>query len=600
MAGNRAAIYCRVSTTKQAKEEHYSLSYQAGRTQSHCAEHNYIIVQELTEVHTGAELDERPEMTTLRQMIRKREVDIVVLIRLDRLARDQIHQSVLIYEAEKYGVRIELTDEEPYEDTAMGRFMRSVKGFVNEIERHTIKERTTSGMRQRVKKGHMIPGPHPLYGYQFGDEKRTHYIVHPRTSQVVIRIFQDLAAGKTMRSIAFSLRQEGIPSPMDQHRLDRGLASTGTPWTTTAIYNIAHHPAYCGLHAAYRWSASRKARAEQDGETDLVSGTSISTVRKLRQNAHAQHVVLPHAAPAIVSEATFAQVQKRLRFNQAASRRRMDFPENALLRGGFMRCGRCGYVMGLHRQKKKAKDRPATGFYGYRCYHSRRDFEGGGGSCPGGTIILVEDVDQEVWSKVVIRLRNHAELFDQARKRVSVKGREEGIEALEKLIADYDRAQINLGKAIQRLQTEDDTGDDGPATVLMRQLKDIGTERRRAVEEKRRLEELQRNTTIVYEGLLRAEVWCRSISEQLDELTYEERRAVLYGINLRVYAFRAEDPIRCLILYGNLGDPVELLEDEDEDPDIREWKQERLDQIRIWEQKFSVTNVRNTIYPCGQ
>src|SRR5260370_32017763 len=98
MTGNRAAIYCRVSSSKQAGEEHYSLPYQEERAQTHCHARRYEIVRSLTEIHTGAELDERPEMTELRALIRQREIDVVVVIRLDRLARNQMHQNVLIYE----------------------------------------------------------------------------------------------------------------------------------------------------------------------------------------------------------------------------------------------------------------------------------------------------------------------------------------------------------------------------------------------------------------------------------------------------------------------------------------------------------------------
>jgi len=89
--------------------------------------HGYEVVCVFKEVHTGAELDERPEMSKLREMIRRRDVDVLVAVVLDRLARNQNHLEVLLYDAGKYHVRIELTEEQN-EDTPIGRHMPKRQG----------------------------------------------------------------------------------------------------------------------------------------------------------------------------------------------------------------------------------------------------------------------------------------------------------------------------------------------------------------------------------------------------------------------------------------------------------------------------------------
>src|SRR5258706_2125814 len=103
----------------------------------------------------------------------------------------------------------QLVDEE-YEDTAVGRFLRNTKGFMNELEREGIRERTSNGRKRRVREGKMMPGPLPLYGYAFADVHKTAYILDPYTAPIIQRIFADVAAGKTLERIKLELTREGI------------------------------------------------------------------------------------------------------------------------------------------------------------------------------------------------------------------------------------------------------------------------------------------------------------------------------------------------------------------------------------------------------
>jgi site-specific DNA recombinase len=160
----RAAIYRRVSTVKQSREDGFSLSEQSEKTHAWCDSRGYDIIADFEEVYSGAELVTRPKINQLLDMVQRQQVDVVVLTALDRLSRDQIHQTVILYRIEEYGARIELT-EETFEDSPQGKLMRTFAGFFAEMERQKILERTVRGKRQRVREGLMIPGKLPLYGY---------------------------------------------------------------------------------------------------------------------------------------------------------------------------------------------------------------------------------------------------------------------------------------------------------------------------------------------------------------------------------------------------------------------------------------------------
>ena len=48
------------------------------------------------EVHSGAELFERPQLTRLRESMRRKEFEVLLVYALDRLSRKQTHQGLIL------------------------------------------------------------------------------------------------------------------------------------------------------------------------------------------------------------------------------------------------------------------------------------------------------------------------------------------------------------------------------------------------------------------------------------------------------------------------------------------------------------------------
>jgi site-specific DNA recombinase len=213
----RAAIYRRVSTRGQAREDHFSLDEQLERCTQRCREKGFEIVADLADIHSGSMLEERPQMSRLLDMMYGREIDVIVATTLDRLSRERNHLGVIHHIASKYRVAIELT-EEVFEDAPTGQLLRSVSGFIAQIEREKIRERTRRGVRQRVRAGLMLPSGIPLYGYSFADNKKSRYIENPDTAPIVKRIWESAVAGESQGTIARKLTEAGIPTPRDYLR----------------------------------------------------------------------------------------------------------------------------------------------------------------------------------------------------------------------------------------------------------------------------------------------------------------------------------------------------------------------------------------------
>jgi len=103
---NTAAVYCRVSTEDQEKEG-TSLDSQREACLKKCKELGWEVSPEhtLSEVWSGL-TTERPELTKLREWVRKKEIEGVIVYSTDRLSRDPVHLLILVDEFEKKGVSL--------------------------------------------------------------------------------------------------------------------------------------------------------------------------------------------------------------------------------------------------------------------------------------------------------------------------------------------------------------------------------------------------------------------------------------------------------------------------------------------------------------
>src|SRR5215207_9337422 len=204
----RVVIYCRVSSAGQ--EDNSSLDTQEERCRAYAVEQGWTVVTVYKEVHTGADLFERPQLSRLREAVRSGETDFVLAYALDRLSRSQAHLGFLLSEWDHLGVRLALVSED-LDETPEGRLLQSVRGFVAEMERLKIAERTQRGIRKRVQDGKPLVGWKAPYGYRWMDAKKTRLEEDPLTSVVTRRIFRESASGQSLRSIALQLAKDGIP-----------------------------------------------------------------------------------------------------------------------------------------------------------------------------------------------------------------------------------------------------------------------------------------------------------------------------------------------------------------------------------------------------
>jgi site-specific DNA recombinase len=105
--------------------------------------------------YSGASLS-RPGLDRLRDAVREREIDHLVVADPDRLARNYVHQMVLLEELERLGCTVEFLDH-PMSQDPHDQLLLQIRGAVAEYERTLITERMRRGRLAKLRAGVLLP-----------------------------------------------------------------------------------------------------------------------------------------------------------------------------------------------------------------------------------------------------------------------------------------------------------------------------------------------------------------------------------------------------------------------------------------------------------
>src|SRR6266851_6715952 len=161
----KVAIYVRVSTQRQAQTQ--TIEQQLDLLRAHSQTHGWQWEDEhifRDDGYSGASL-RRPGLDRLRDQVRCAAFDRVVITAPDRLARNYVHQMLLIEELEQAGCQVEFIDR-PMSQDPHDQLLLQIRGAVAEYERSLIAERMRRGRLQKYQAGCLLPWTHPPYGYR--------------------------------------------------------------------------------------------------------------------------------------------------------------------------------------------------------------------------------------------------------------------------------------------------------------------------------------------------------------------------------------------------------------------------------------------------
>jgi len=151
-------IYARVSTSEQTADPQLDRLREYVAARGAAAQATVEFVDE----GVSGRKDRRPALDRLMEAARRREVDAIAVVKLDRLARSVRHLTQLVGELEALGVDLVVLDQGIDTSTPVGRLLFHVIGAIAEFETDLIRERTVAGIAAAKRRGKRIGRPEAL------------------------------------------------------------------------------------------------------------------------------------------------------------------------------------------------------------------------------------------------------------------------------------------------------------------------------------------------------------------------------------------------------------------------------------------------------
>jgi site-specific DNA recombinase len=369
----RVAFYARVSTERQQQAQ--TIEQQITRLREYMANQAGWTVEEghifRDDGQSGAKLN-RPGLDALRDQAARAAFERILITAPDRLARNYVHQMVLLEELERVGCPVQFIDR-PLSDDPHEQLVVQIRGAVAEYERTLIADRMRRGRLAKLQSGRLLPWTRPPYGYRVNPERPrdpTLLQVDPAPAAIVEEIFHGYAeGGETLYSMATRLSQRKVLSPTGR-----------THWTASAIRCILTNPAYTGCAA---WGKTRTVPAtlRQSALKPVGSGESS------RRRPAAEWITIP--IPALINREQFDRVQQRLALNQQGARRNLK--HEYLLRG-LVSCGLCRLNCTGRERPSEKKD-----YRYYLCMGKKPTAVSGRGERCSARFIPAPQLDDLVW-----------------------------------------------------------------------------------------------------------------------------------------------------------------------------------------------------------
>ncbi len=210
----RCAIYTRKSTEHNLDLAFNSLDAQREACEAYVksqAHEGWTLVRERFDDGglSGASLD-RPALQELLNRVRARQIDIIVVYKVDRLTRSLADFAKLVELFDVHDVSFVSVTQSFNTTSSMGRLTLNVLLSFAQFEREVIGERVRDKIAASKRKGIWVGGPVPL-GYRSVGKKLE---VVPEEAALVRKIFADYLRLGSPGALAASLNAEGLkPKP---------------------------------------------------------------------------------------------------------------------------------------------------------------------------------------------------------------------------------------------------------------------------------------------------------------------------------------------------------------------------------------------------
>ena len=323
----RAALYLRVSTTRQAEVD-LSIPDQQVQTSAYCARRGWRVVAEYVEPGASAMDDNRPEFQRMieRACDDDHPIDAIVVHSFSRFFRDAFGLEMYVRKLAKHGVRLVSITQELGDDPSQV-MMRQVIALFDEYQSRENAKHVLRAMKENARQGFYNGSRLPL-GYALSEvEKRGHrtkkkLVIDPveaETVRLIYRLYLEGDAGRGpmgVKEVTKTLNGRGMRTRL------------GARFGVASVHKILTNPVYVG-----RWRFNQR---------EAKTG-----------RAKAENEVIEVAVPAIIEQPVFDKLQASLKARDP----RILPPRvvtGPILLTGLAHCATCGGAMTLRTGTSKS------------------------------------------------------------------------------------------------------------------------------------------------------------------------------------------------------------------------------------------------------
>ena len=515
----RVALYARVSTPNQTRAQ--TIEQQLERLKGFVGEQSWQLQAEhifMDDGRSGVSLS-RPGLDRLRDVARLREIDCILITEPDRLARNYVHQMILLDEFEGCGCQVQFLDH-PMSQDPHDKLLLQIRGAVAEYERTLIADRMRRGRLAKYRAGVLLPWTKPLYGYRLGlEQPRDPNEVAVEDSQAtVVREIYALYVNDSFSlcRLAKYLQQQGIPTP-----------SGKKIWSLSTLRAILRQPAYTGKVYAGRYHY-RQARIRRSATHPM--GTPHATAVELPP----EDWIFVANIPAIISQEVFDLAQAKLSQNKSFATRN-NTVHQYLLRA-LVSCGVCQAACSS-RALEKGKYRYYVCTGKAKAIHSRREEK-----CPS-RFAPAQKLDELVWQDL-------CEVLEHPKSIIEALNRAHGGEWLPHELRtrrdNLRNSRVQLEKQLDRL-TEAYLAEVIPLVEYQRRRGEIEQKTQAFTRQEAQLDSQVDRQNDMAALVTSVEEFCERVRKGLETASFEQKRQLVELLIDRVIVTDGDIEIRYVI-----------------------------------------------------
>lgn len=309
------ALYIRVSTQEQVSEG-YSIAAQKERLIAYCMAQGWTNYKLYVDEGVSAKDTARPQMTQMLDHVKKGQIEMILVYRLDRFTRSVSDLYNLLKLLDQHNCSFKSATEIYDTSTAMGRMFIGLVALLAQWETENLSERIKMALEKKVADGERV-GNIP-FGFDLTEDEKL--VINDKAPVV-----QDMI--------------DKVKSGMSASQLAAYLTKTNNDrvtWHPNSVLRVLRNPA---LYGATRWN------------------------EKVYENTH----------EGLISKSEFLKLQQILEDRTLHRRREV---ESTYIFQGVLICPTCKNALSVNRYIRKRKDGTQYQSALYKCqqcYHNGRE-----------------------------------------------------------------------------------------------------------------------------------------------------------------------------------------------------------------------------------